>query len=380
MMPSVQMPTISVYTSERPSGSGKAAGSALPLSTGETVEAIVDAKTGPSRFLLTIKNSAVSAYSDLPLSPGEKLSVRVEQLQPQVILSIVQQEDPSSAIIGRYASYSRANPEGLRDIFLLGQDILSPGALLEALPEGAKKVIGKIINMLDSLMFTAASAKDQPSLKNYLANLGMFLESDLRKVLEGKAELKYLQQDSLKGLLQQLVTELKAQLEKENSPADLKIIEKLLEFSEKAIKTIEGRQIINAQSGKNEGNIFLQIPVVLPNDIRMADLFINTEKEEKNANGGKRYNVLMFLNLDALGEMMVDASLSGNRLGCVLKFADPAVAEFISGFAVELKKNIREIGFADVSLNFIHSDSIERTKADCYQDLFPDRAVVSVYA
>jgi hypothetical protein len=251
---------------------------------------------------------------------------------------------------------------------------------LENLPEGAKGIIGRIVNILDSLMLTSATAKGQTFLKNYLANLGMLIESDLRQVLEGKTDLQYLQQDSLKGLLQQLTAELKAQQEKENSPANLKILDKLLEFSEKAVKTIEGHQLINAQSGKNEGNFFVQIPVVLPHDVRMADLFINTEKERKDAKGGKRYNVSMFLNLDALGEMMVDATLTGNRLGCVLKFSDPAVAEFIFGFTTVLEKNIREIGFADVSFKCIQSDSIEKAKADCCRYLFPDRAVVNVFA
>ncbi|MCK9362272.1 MAG: hypothetical protein M0P74_01525 [Syntrophales bacterium] len=374
------MPTISLYSAEGTSGAGKTTSSALPLSLGETVEAVVDAKTGTSRFLLTIKNGSLSANSELPLAKGERLTVRVEQLQPQVVLSIVQRGDQSSSIISGYAAYSSANPEALRDIFALGRELFSEGSLLNALSDSAKKIIGKIANILDSLMLSPAPGKDQFSLKNYLTNLGMFLEFDLRQVLAGKKDLKNLKQDSLKGLLQQLSTELKAQQGKENSPDNLKTLARLLEFSEKAIKTIEGNQIINMQSAAKEGELFFQIPVFLQNDVRTADLFINTEKEKNDASGGKRYQVVMFLSLDALGEMMVDASLNGNKLGCVLKFAEPAVQEFVSGFTQELEKNIREIGFADVFLNCVQSDSIAKAKGECYQELFLDRGAVNVFA
>ncbi|MHB8829996.1 MAG: hypothetical protein ACYC6Q_10775 [Syntrophales bacterium] len=357
------------------------ANSVLPLSLGEAVEAVVDAKTGTSSFLLNIKNGSLSAYSELPLSKGERLTVRVEQLQPQVVLSIVQRGgDRSSAIMSSYAAYSSANPEALRDIFVIGRDILNETSLLATLPEGAKKIIGKIADIIDSLMLSGASGKDQFSLKNYLANLGMFLEFDLRQALEGKKDLKNLKQESLKGLLQRLSVELKVAQGRENSPDELKILARLAEFSEKTIKTIEGYQIINMQSATKEGEFFFQLPVVLQQEIRTADLFISGEKVKKGANGGNRYQVVMFLTLDALGEMMVDASLNGNKLGCVLKFADPAVGEFISGFTAELEKNIREIGFADVLLSCVHSDSIGKARSDCYQEVFFDRGAVNVFA
>ena len=380
-MPLIQMPTISLNLPDGISGSGRMANSVLPLSLGEAVEAVVDAKTGTSSFLLNIKNGSLSAYSELPLSKGERLTVRVEQLQPQVVLSIVQRGgDRASAIMSSYAAYSSANPEALRDIFVIGRDILNETSLLATLPEGAKKIIGKIADIIDSLMLSGASGKDQFSLKNYLANLGMFLEFDLRQALEGKKDLKNLKQESLKGLLQRLSVELKVAQGRENSPDELKILARLAEFSEKTIKTIEGYQIINMQSATKEGEFFFQLPVVLQQEIRTADLFISGEKAKKGANGGNRYQVVMFLTLDALGEMMVDASLNGNRLGCVLKFADPAVGEFISGFTAELEKNIREIGFADVLLSCVHSDSIGKARSDCYQEVFFDRGAVNVFA
>ena len=86
-MTAVQMPTISVYPREATSAVGKTAHLLLPLSLGEMLEAVVGARTGESRFELTIKNGSLSAFSELPLARGDRLTVKVEQLHPQVILS-----------------------------------------------------------------------------------------------------------------------------------------------------------------------------------------------------------------------------------------------------------------------------------------------------
>lgn len=379
-MTAVQMPTISVYPREATSAVGKTANLLLPLSLGEMVEAVVGARTGESRFELTIKNGSLSAFSELPLARGDRLTVKVEQLQPQVILSIVQNEEPAAALLTRFAASSRANPEALKDIFLLGRDILSQASLLETLPETAKQIIAKIVNIFESLTFSFASSKEQFSIKNYLANLGLFLEFDLRQVVEGKKELNQVRKDSLKVLLQQLATELKAWQGRENSADNLQQISKMIEFSESALKTIEGHQALNAHSFSSEGNGFFQIPVFLPHDVRAADLFINTEQDKGEGGEGKKYSVAIFLNLDALGEMMVDASMAGGKLRCVFKFSDPEVVEFISDFMDDLEREIRGIGFGDVLLHCMHSSAIGKSRMDCFQDVFSDQEAINVFA
>jgi hypothetical protein len=381
-MTAIQMPTISVSAVEKKAGETKTASAVLPLALGEMAEAVVNEKDGDNRYLLTIKNRLLSAFSNIPLSRGEKLAVRVDQLHPQVMLSIVQPEDSSSAIINRYISYSRANPDAMKEIFLQGLELFNDGDMLPSLPKAVRDAGGKIAVLLNALIFSNKSEKGpvQTPLKGYLADIGVTLESALRQALEGKSDVKDVRQDSLKALLQKFGDLLKIEQEKENSPETVKNLAKLVDFSEKAVKTIEGQQIINAQSGGREGNVFLQVPVALPNDVRVADLFINAEEDGGGAGEGRRYNVSMFLDLDALGEMMAEASLFGNKLRCMLKFSDPATAEFVSVFTGDLEKNIREIGFGDVSLSCVHSDAIGRAKNVCYRELFSDREMVNVFA
>jgi hypothetical protein len=181
-------------------------------------------------------------------------------------------------------------------------------------------------------------------------------------------------------LLQQLANELKAWQGRENNPDNILHLSKMIEFSERAVKTIEGRQVLNAHSFSSEGSGFFQIPVFLPNDVRAADLFINTEQDKNEGGEGRKYNVAIFLTLDALGEMMVDASMAGGKLRCVLKFADPEIKEFISSFMDDLEREIRGIGFGDVLLNCIHSSSIGKSRMDCFQDVFSDQEAINVFA
>jgi hypothetical protein len=382
MVTAIQTPTLSVAPVEKKSGEARPGGAALPLALGEMAEAVVNEKEGDTRYLLTIKNRLLSAFSNIPLSRGEKLTVRVDQLHPQLTLSLVRPEDAAAAIINRYASYSRANPEAMKELFLQGMEMFNDSDSLSALPKTAREIGAKVASLLNTLVFSRESgnAPTSASLKGYLANIGMLLESALRKAVEGKADVKTVQQDSLKALLQGLADELQALVEKENNPETLRNMQKFADFAEKAVKTIEGQQLMNSASGTNDKTVFLQVPVALPNDVSVADLFIDTEEEGAGAGEGKRYNVSMFLDLDALGEMAAEASLFGNKLRCVLKFSDPATAEFVSVFSGELEKSIREIGFGDVSLGCVHSDAIGREKGEHYQDIFTDREVVNVFA
>jgi hypothetical protein len=173
--------------------------------------------------------------------------------------------------------------------------------------------------------------------------------------------------------------ELQVIRQRENSKENIKNITQLIDFTEKSIKTIEGHQILNLQSSiKNEG-YFFQIPVFLREEVSTADIFIDTQKEGKGSNSKKRSHVLIFLDLDALGDMMVDASLAGNSMGCVFKFADPSAKEFFSSFIGELENKITEVGFETVFLNCVVDNSIEKTKGDCFREFFPDRDAVNFF-
>ena len=112
--------------------------------------------------------------------------------------------------------------------------------------------------------------------------------------------------------------------------------------------------------------------------IRTGELFIETEKDGDGATAGKRYHVVLFLNMDALGDIMVDASLAGNKLGCLFKFDDPEAQQFFSTFLDDLKNSISMLGYECGFLNCMTSKSINETKEDYHRELFSDRCAINV--
>jgi hypothetical protein len=351
------------------------------ISVGETIPVLIAEKSGSSRFMLTMKDRSYLADSDLPLTKGEKIMVKVEQLNPQIILRILNREGTSSLIINEYNRNYSANPEALRDMFRTGRDIFNQESLMELLPEKAKESIRSILKIMDVLVFSPISLKNPLFIKDYISNLGLLMESNLMKKIRDKRDITNLNaEEGLKGFLIKLSEELRAQRMDGNDVGkeDLQKIAQLTKFTETSIKTIENQQMINISYKEGSGNYVLQIPILYPDGIRTGELFIETEKDGDGDTPGKRYHVVMFLNMDALGDIMVDASLAGNKLGCLFKFDDPEAQQFFSAFLDDLKKSISMLGYEWGFLNCMTSETIKETIEDYHRELFSDRCAINV--
>jgi hypothetical protein len=80
--------------------------------------------------------------------------------------------------------------------------------------------------------------------------------------------------------------------------------------------------------------------------LRQADVFITPD--DKNASGSKKYSscsVVIFLDLDYLGEIAVDASLREGRLRCVIKCENEEVKQIVDASAKQLKEALSGIGY-----------------------------------
>ncbi len=370
--PSVSLPVgLTLYESPR------TAKEIWPLSLGEILEARVEAQAGPSRFLLTIKGKSMPVSCELPLQQGQRLTLRVDQLEPQVLLRIVKPFASASEILNEYAKFIRSNPEAVRDLFVSGRELFLNDFFLETLPEGAKAIAKNVANLLNTLILSESNTQKLP-LNEFVASLGMMLEPDLLEVLQNKRDLKSVRSEGMKAYLLRLLDELK--LLRQDAGEAPEYLAKLIEFAEKGIKTIEANQILNLHSEIKGAGYFFQVPVLLHEDVRVADLFISTENDKGASETKKRTRVLVFLNLDALGSMMVDASVSGHSIGCVFRFADSSAKDFFLQFLPELEDNMKKIGFEGVFLNCLYDNSLEARKRNCFREFFPERDAINLFA
>jgi hypothetical protein len=265
----------------------------------------------------------------------------------------------------------------------MGRDIFNQESLMELLPEKAKESIRNILKIMDALVFSPISMKNSLFVKDYISNLGLLLEYNIMKNVQEKGDMVKLNpEEGLKGLLIKLSEELRVQRMDGYfaSKEELQKIAQLTKFTETSIKTIENQQMINISSEEGSGNYVLQIPILCPDGIRTGELFIETEKNGDDDTAGKRYHFVMFLNMDALGDIMVDASLTGNTLGCLFKFDDSEAQQFFSTFLDDLKNSIKVLGYECGFLNCMTSETIKETKDNYHRELFSDRCAINVLA
>jgi hypothetical protein len=348
-----------------------------PLSVGEVIEVQVLEKSGPSRFILDAKKLTLLAESDLPLAAGEKLTVKVQQLSPAIILRLLTPEQPSPLLTREHALAYLAKSEALGELFTVGRDVLDQKSLLALLPDKAKGQIRNILKIMDASVFSEKTLKNPMFVKDYISNLGLLLESSLRKVVEGR-EGKL--EEGLKGAL----LKLSEALQTEATPGRLTDpeaghrIDQLLKLTETSTQTIENHQVINVSNRENGGNYVLQLPILFPDGIRNGELFIEVDQDKNGQGGQKKYKVVMFLDMDSLGEVMIDASLTGRTLTCFFKVGDPETRQFISPFLDELKNSITGLGYDCGPLTCILANRIRETREEYHGNLFRDRCEINV--
>ena len=84
------------------------------LIPGEMLNALVIGKDSAHGVRLQIKNSTIVADSQIPLHIGEKLTVRVDQISPSVVLKIVNRPEEDLKSRG-FVKFFRSNPQALKE-------------------------------------------------------------------------------------------------------------------------------------------------------------------------------------------------------------------------------------------------------------------------
>jgi len=346
------------------------------------LEAFIAEKAGSSRYLLTIGNFDFLAETDLPLTVGQKLSVSVEQLKPQVLLRLIDREAIVSAFAKDYLRNFRVNPEALQDIFTVGRELLPQKSLFEALPQGTREKILQVLKIMDALVFSSTSQKNPLFIKDYIANLGLLQEYGLVKMFQERKEAGTRPgRENLKGSLLKLAGELQDLVKKNYAlaPEEAKNLHQLIKFTESSVKAIETQQMVNVFSREGDGAFTLQIPFLFPDGIRQGEIFIETGDGRGPENEKKRCRVVMFLSMDALGNLVVEASLREKTLGCSFKFEDPEARMFFSVLLEELRNNLSRQGYDWEYLSCVTENDFASRRAECRQALFCGQDSVNLF-
>jgi hypothetical protein len=153
---------------------------------------------------------------------------------------------------------------------------------------------------------------------------------------------------TLKEILLKLSSELQT-IQGTRGSAELDLSKKMGQFSniiDQALKVIESLQVVNVLAQEQDNLFLFQIPFQCPDGVRMQDIFIETDREKNGQNTGKSYRVVLFLDMDALGELSVDAGVKGRSLKCTIKCRNQDVLDFMSVLLPELQEKLSGAGYA----------------------------------
>ena len=351
------------------------------LSVGQTVEALVLERLEDGRFIIRIGSSHLAAEAEPTLKPGQAMTLRVDSLNPRVLLSVV--TPPEERITAEHLRVFRSNPGALTQS-------LSELAEIVGSMRGAdfSRIAGRdnqaaLFDALSSAMLGREQIDRGFSLRDAVRALGLHLEGDLRKALESPGSNPVPSQAGLKANLLKVLEEFQAKLQSaEIQPADAKAIRELTPALESAVRAIESQQVLNVHFQQTEGKLLLQVPLVLPGLTGKADIFIRDEEWSPGKGGQKEdFRVVLALEMDALGDVMAQAHFRAKEATVRIYCERETVATFISGLLPELEKHLVEAGYHVAKLVASADGNVREAMEECIrEELYGDGQTLSVFA
>jgi len=346
------------------------------LAVGDTLEAFVTEALDARRVLLQMKGSTLVADTETVFRAGDRLVVRVEEVEPKILLRVLSAEISDAEKLGGYLRLQRSDPQSLAQMFgLLPEAFQSEDDPILRQP-AIQRLVADILRLIGRLVYGQEALKNPLFVKHYVGQLGLLLEAGLLRALRGgeggeKGRGSAKPAETLKGLLLQLSEHFHAQLATGTADAqDSGKLARLLSCLEASIKSIETQQVINAVAGQTDDAYFIQIPFQAPDGIRMQDVYIQGNRDaEEGRNGENRRRLVFLFNLDAVGEMMVDVALAGKTLECRIRCSDEGVRTFIASRIGGLEKGLAEAGYDVQTLSVVAKPSLAEDRMEFLSSL-----------
>ncbi len=274
------------------------ANASLPaLELGQELEGMVVEELGGGRLLLKVGATLIEAEGPGELGAGQHLRLRVEQLQPQVLLHVTEIEptlDAEAARLLRAHLPAHADSAELLDSL---QHKLA--AVLDPLSAGGPTA-EKLTRLRDSIdtLLVGNRPLTSEKLQSLARDGGLFYEAKLFSAAanEGEQLLKIGDVD-LKGLLLSALEESKA------------FSTGLRSAITAQLDNLETQQAVNLLAQLDGGVIQMQIPVFTGARFSTAALAVEADGDGESAprEGKSGYSLLVMLDLEEFGRTRIDA-------------------------------------------------------------------------
>jgi len=356
------------------------------LSVGDTVEATVIKALPGNQYLLNIKNSSMLADSQMPLTAGEKITVQVEKLTPGILLRVISATQSEAAVINKYLLLHRSNPVALGEIFSKIGELLANSKSLPPSLTIISTNLEKISQLSGKILVSGITQPHVNNLTDYAKSLGLNMEHDLVKCLvQGSKIPNGDDQTSVKRLFMDILQNLKAFMGDASNIDDalLNQLKQLRSFTEESISSLETRQILNVLSRESDGPYILQLPFAFPEGVRMQDIYIDRENEQGKEDEGKTasFRMTIFLDLDQMGEITLDARFQDKKIDCVFHCQNEDISHFVGSYLDELKVKLEGAGYDVGGLQCLVEENVHIMKQEYLtRQPFNNRLALNLFA
>jgi len=323
------------------------------LTTGQLLEGKVLEALGNHQFLINFKGIKVVAESMLELTPGQHMQVKIMQTVPRVMMHLVT-DGPAEQ---KALSLLRAQLPSRIDWGELTESlakVLTKEKLYQLEMVVDKNVLEKVSSSLSSLSLGRDEAGDGAKIKEFIERSGLVYESRLKEAFllhrVMPKQLREILETDLKGLLMKLSQELEKAGGKMHQSGDASLrstIHNLLQTVNSSVEKIELHQLVNYLTSKNDHQLVFQIPVVLPEGIKNAELYVRSgyQKSRKGKGDAQNCHIVFLLTMKSLGDLRIDTQVAKKKMRCTIQVENGAIARFVEENLSELSHRLTALDY-----------------------------------
>jgi hypothetical protein len=312
-----------------------------PLELGLELEATVVDELAGGRLLLQIGGSIIDADGPAGLTAGQQLRVRVEQLQPHIILHITEAEptilSQATTLLRQHLPAHADQGELLENL----QKMLA--AHLQKLDVEGRAAPSHLVRLLQAIenLLPAKGVITPELVQALLENGGLYYEAKIaRAAALGLEDVEAIVQDDLKGLFL-------AVLEKAPDPGP-----NLLRSVNAQLENLEAQQAVNLLHQLNDGAFQFQIPFFNGNGFSTATLSVERDGKGSVAGepGADGYRLLFLLDLENFGRTRIDVHLTGSILNAAFYVDRRSSINLLNQEIPAFRETLAALGYSEVWL------------------------------
>jgi hypothetical protein len=319
-----------------------ASGAWLPLQLGQELEALIVEELDGARLLLKVGATLIEADSPGGLAAGQSVRLRVEQLQPQIVLHVT---DVESTIGAEAVRLLRSHLPAHADLGELLDSLHHRLADLLDTPSDATYSAEKLAKLRDSIgqLLARGTPLTAEKLKLLARDGGLFYEAKLLDAAAtGGEQLPEIAGHDLKGLLL-------SALQQSYPRASSTELENALNIQ---LHNLETQQAVNLLAQLAGGAFQMQIPFFTGVRFSTAALAVEPDAQGPEGEPGKRkggYSLLFMLDLENFGRVRIDAHVDAEF--CGVFFVDnerslQLIRQELHGF----RETLMALGYCDILL------------------------------